>query len=130
MHKSLDVFEAWMCLKVGQIRQPTAEVAALERLKKSQETDFDPIILILAGNEGIHKSFDEFEFWPYPGTDYGAAVWRLKHRCLHFFSVEPILLKLAGTRACISLMRLKFSQKEPPITELAALESLKYPTYL
>ena len=28
------------------------------------------LFLVLAGNKNIHKSFDEFGFWPDPTTDY------------------------------------------------------------
>ena len=31
------------------------------------------IPFILAGNEGIHKISDEFEFWPDRTTDYGVS---------------------------------------------------------
>ena len=60
--------------KFGQIRQPTAELAALERLKNPHRpimvrrcfhffsAVYDLILLILASNEDIHKSFDKFEF--------------------------------------------------------------------
>ena len=34
---------------------------------------FDRIIFILAGNEDMHKSLDEFEFRPDPTTDYGVS---------------------------------------------------------
>ena len=53
--------------KFGQIRQPTAEIGALERLKKFAyayhekkrcliffSTVYDPIVMILEGNEDIH----------------------------------------------------------------------------
>ena len=59
------------------------ELSALERLK-STPIDikwgkwylhcffvvFDPIVLILAGNENMHLSLDEFEFQPDLNTDY------------------------------------------------------------
>ena len=62
--------------KFGQIGPRTAELAALERLEKSPSTYnlmekscehsssfiFDSIILILAGNEDMHESFDQFKF--------------------------------------------------------------------
>ena len=41
---------------------------------------FDPILFILAGNEDIHKIWDEFEFWPDRTTDYGVSYpWGLKN---------------------------------------------------
>ena len=34
---------------------------------------FDQILFILAGNEDMHKSLDEFELRPDPTTDYGVS---------------------------------------------------------
>ena len=34
---------------------------------------FDRILFILAGNDNIHKSLDEFEIWSDPTTDYGVS---------------------------------------------------------
>ena len=40
---------------------------------------FDPILLILAGNEDMHKISHEFEFWPDWTTDYGVSCpWASK----------------------------------------------------
>ena len=40
---------------------------------------FDPILLILAGNEDMHKISDEFEFRPDRTTDYGVSCpWASK----------------------------------------------------
>ena len=40
---------------------------------------FDPILLILAGNEDMHKISDEFEFWRDRTTDYGVSCpWTSK----------------------------------------------------
>ena len=67
---------AWMSSKFGQIRLLTAELAAIERLKKSPKTNMGkmvlpyfsailgPILFILAGKDYIHKSLDEFEIRP------------------------------------------------------------------
>ena len=73
-------------LKFGTIRPRTAELAALERLKKFPYTyngenlvsTLEPSFLIgsffiLAGNEGNLKSLDEFEFWRNSTTDYGVS---------------------------------------------------------
>ena len=51
------------------------------------------ILLIVAGNEDMHKSLDEFEFRPDP-----TALERLKNRCCHFFSVaiDKIHFKFVG----------------------------------
>ena len=41
---------------------------------------FDPILLILAGNENMHKISNEFEFWPDRTTDYGVSCpWESKN---------------------------------------------------
>ena len=64
--------------KFSQIGPPTAKLAALERLKKKilmgkRCCHFFSAILgwihfILAGNNDIHESLDEFEIWPDPTT--------------------------------------------------------------
>ena len=72
-----------MSSKFSQIQPPTAELAALERQKKSPETYngkkgvatffsavLDRIHFILAGNDDIHESLDEFEIWPDPTTGF------------------------------------------------------------
>ena len=69
--------------KLSQIRPQTAELAALERLKKSPLTYngkncvanffsavLDRIHFILAGKNDIHESLDEFEIWPDPTTGF------------------------------------------------------------
>ena len=43
--------------------------------------------MILAGNEDIHKSLDEFEFGPDQKTDYGVNCASKKSKSPHFFSV-------------------------------------------
>ena len=73
-------------VEFGQIRFRTAELASLERLKKSPQTHngrkvvntlapsfFAWIVFILAGNKDMHKSLDEFEFQADPTTDYGVT---------------------------------------------------------
>ena len=77
---------ACMSSKFGRIRPRTTELAALEHRKKFPKTYngenyvitfsrllFDRILFILAGNEDMHKSLDEFEFRPDPTTDYGVS---------------------------------------------------------
>ena len=74
--------KACMSSKFDWIRPQTTELAALERRKKFPYTYngenyvitfsrlfFDRILFILAGNEDMHKSLDEFEFRPDPATD-------------------------------------------------------------
>ena len=75
---------SWMSSNFGQIEPSTMELAALDRrkvipidLNKRERrhhifsTVFDSILSILACNENIHKSLDEFEFRPDPITGYG-----------------------------------------------------------
>ena len=60
-------------------------------------TVFDRILFILAGNDDIHKSLDEFEIWPDSKTDYGISC--KKHilimgkttslHFIHYFSSDP-----------------------------------------
>ena len=52
---------ASMSLNFRLIGPPTAEFAALERLKKSPYAY--NVKRILAGNDNIHESLDEFEIW-------------------------------------------------------------------
>ena len=71
-----------MSSKFGEIRPWTTELAALECLKKSHRlivkkcchhifsAIFHLILFILAGNEDMHKSFDEFEIRPDPTTGF------------------------------------------------------------
>ena len=87
-----------MSSKSGQIRPRTAELAALERLKKfprtyNGENDVitfsllfsDRILFILAGiKKDIHKSLDEFESRPDPTTKGLAALELLKMMSPHF----------------------------------------------
>ena len=67
--------------KFSQIRPPTAELAALERMKKIPidlekrcchffSAVLDRIHFILAGNDDIHESLDGFEIWPDPTTGF------------------------------------------------------------
>ena len=60
---------------------PTAELAALERLKKSHRkmgkrcllffsAVLDRILFMLAGNDNIHESLDEFDIRPDPTTGF------------------------------------------------------------
>ena len=60
-----------------------------------------------------------------------AALERLKHQCLHFFSVgiDPILFKVGGYidmhKILDEFMSSNFGQMGPLTMELAALEHLK-----
>ena len=67
--------------KFGQIRLLTAELAALEHPKKTHKlimgkmvlplflSYFDQILFIIAINDDIHKSFDDFKIRPDPIRD-------------------------------------------------------------
>ena len=70
--------------KFGRIGPRTGELAVFECLEKSLYTNsgekfcdhsnpfiLDCIIFILAGDKEMHKSLDEFKFWPDPTTDSG-----------------------------------------------------------
>ena len=74
---------AWTSSNFGLIGPPTAELAALEHLKKipiglSWEKGclhffsavLDRILFILAGNDNIHESLDEFEIQPDSTTGF------------------------------------------------------------
>ena len=66
---------AWTSLNFSLIGPPTVELAALERLKNPYRlimgkgclhffsAVLDRILFILAGNDNIHESLDEFEIW-------------------------------------------------------------------
>ena len=62
---------------------------------------YSPILFILAGNEDMHKSLDEFEFWPDLRTDYGVSCpWAFKKSMSPLFSVaiDPIHFKFIGNK--------------------------------
>ena len=60
---------AWTSLNFSLIGPPTAELAAPERLIMGKgclhffSAVLDLILFILAGNDNIHESLDEFEIW-------------------------------------------------------------------
>ena len=59
----------------------------------------DRILFILAGNDNIHESLDEFEIGHIqPLVSMVTDRVMMKKRCLHFFSTvfHPILFILAG----------------------------------
>ena len=59
----------------------------------------DRILFVLAGNDNIHESLDEFEIRPDPIAGFhGNRLGYDEKRCLHFFSVvfHPFLFILAG----------------------------------
>ena len=73
---TMTCMRAGTSLNFSLIGPPTAELAALERLKKNPHrlimgkrclhffsAVLDRILFILAGNDNIHKSLDEFKIW-------------------------------------------------------------------
>ena len=71
---------------------------------------FYPILFIFAGNEGMHKISNKFEFWPDQTSGYGVSCpWaskKISHRlimgkwCLHAssFIFDRIIIKVAGNQ--------------------------------
>ena len=55
---------ARMSSNFGLLRPLVAELATLARLKKSPSAVLDRILFILAGNDNIHESLDQFEIRP------------------------------------------------------------------
>ena len=101
--------KAWRSFKLDQIRPTTAEVAVLERLKKSPWTYscplfsdvFDRIVFFFEGNKNMHMSLEEIKLLPdLTRTTELAAFERLNNRCCHFFSVAiyPIHFEFVGIR--------------------------------
>ena len=81
----------------GLIGPPTAELAALEHLKNPHRLIMgkrclhffsdvpDRILFLLAGNDNIHKSLDEFEIWPDFTTGFhGNRCYSLKNGVAYF----------------------------------------------
>ena len=68
---------AWMSLKFGQIRllvsMATDRVIMENSVLPLFLGCFYPILFILAGNDDIHGSSEEFEIWPDPTTDCGVS---------------------------------------------------------
>ena len=100
-----------MSLKFGKIQPWTTELAALERLKKSHRLIMEEmtsshflhyfylILFILARNEDMHKSLDEFEIRQDPTTGFhGNRLCKFEKRCCHYFSIvlDGILFILTG----------------------------------
>ena len=132
--------------KFAQIGPRTAELAALERLEKSPKTHngrnlvntlapsfFKSIILILAGNEDMHESLDEFKFRPDTDTNtrviYPCASEKLLYNVVTTLAPSCLIGSssyLQVTRTFItSRASSKFGQIGPRTAELAALERLE-----
>ena len=68
---------AWMSLKFGQIRllvsMATDRVIMEKTVLPLFSAVFYPILFILAGNDDMHESSEEFEIRPDPTTDCGVS---------------------------------------------------------
>ena len=68
---------AWMSLKFGQIRllvsMATDRVIVEKTCRHFFSAIFYPILFILAGNDDMHESSEEFKFLPDPTTDCGVS---------------------------------------------------------
>ena len=67
-----------MSLKFSQIRQLVSMATDMVITKKKRcchffSADFYPILFILAGNDDMHESSEEFEIRPDPTTDCGVS---------------------------------------------------------
>ena len=152
-----------MSLKFGRIQPSTAKLAALDQFKKSFIREYSKyfddflsgerslpfgllvnwIFFILADNEDMHESLDEFEFWRDPTTDYGVScpwpseksMYNVVNTLAPSFFIEYSLF-LQVTRAIIksglswmTIIKSGLSSKLSLIgsftAELAALECLK-----
>ena len=93
---------------------------------------FESIILILAGNEDMHESLDEFKFWPDTDTNTRVICPCASEKLLYnvVSPLGPLFMirsfsYLQVTRTSITSRRsLKFGQIGPMTAELAALERL------
>ena len=74
--------KAWMSSNFGQIPPPTPELPR-PRYQVSVYRTIGPlvesIILILAGNEDMHESLDEFKFWADTTTNSRVTLAHLKN---------------------------------------------------
>ena len=92
---------------------------------------FESIILILAGNEDMHESLDEFKFWPDTNTRVICPCASEKLLYNVVTTLAPSFLigsssYLQVTRTSItSRTSLKFGQIGSRTAELAALERLE-----
>ena len=133
-------------LKFGQIGPRTAELAALERLEKSLKTYdgrnlvstlapsfFKSIILIIAGNEDMHESLDEFKFLPDAITNSRVICPCASEKFMYNVVNTLAPLFLIGSSSYWQVMRTSitsrmsstFGQIGPRTSELAVLERLE-----
>ena len=89
---------AWMSLKFGQIRLlvSMATDRVIPRCCHFFSAVFHPILFILAGNDDMHKSLEEFEIRPDLTTDCGVscplASEKNPHRLIMGKMVLPLFL--------------------------------------
>ena len=65
-----------MSLKFGQIRQlvfMATDRVIMEKMVLFFSAVFYPILFILAGDDDMHESSEEFKFLPDPTTDWGVS---------------------------------------------------------
>ena len=95
------------------------------------------IFFILAGNEDMHESLDEFEFRQDPTTDYGVSCPWASEKSLYNVVNTLAPSVLSESSSCLQVTRTtiksglsyKFSLIGPCTAELAALERLKNSPY-
>ena len=121
----------------------TAELAALERLKKIHigllwgkqcllffSAVLDRILFMLAGNDNIHESLDEFDIRPDPTTGFhGNRLGYDGKNCVSTFTWLFFIRSFPYLQVTMTCMRAQtnsnFGLIGPPTVELAALERLK-----
>ena len=134
---------AWMSLKFGQIRLLVSMATDSVIMEKTMLPlflgCFYPILFILAGNDDMHESLEEFEFRPDLNTDCGVscllASEKNPHRlvmgknCVATFSQLFLIKSFSYLQVTMTYIRAWMSSKLGQIrsrtTELAALEHLK-----
>ena len=125
---------AWMSFKFGQIRQlvsmATNKVIMVKQCCHFFSAVFHPILFILAGNDDMHESSEDFEIRSGPTTIRGVfCSWASEKNGVATFPQLFFIRSysyLQVTMTCISAwMSLKFGQIQPRTTELAFLEPLK-----
>ena len=94
---------------------------------------FESIILILAGNEDMHESLDEFKFRPYTDTNTRVICPCASEKLLYNVVSTLAPSFLIGSSSYLQVKRTsitfrtssKFGQIGPRTAELAALEHLE-----
>ena len=133
----------WISLKFGQIRQLVSMATNRVIMEKKTVLSlflccFNPILFILAGNDDMHNSSEEFEFLPDPTTDCAVSCpWASEKAPLTYngkfgvatFPKQFLIKSFSYFQVTMTYIRAwmgsKFGQILSGITELAALEHLK-----